>query len=148
MQVVKKLLLSLIFVSSLNVYASYAPEYTQELPPEGKFATLCNENVHECISYFSKKYDVPRAVLDYIISNESSYRKDAVGDMDIICKRTGKPVRARGILQITECYYPNIPDECAFDVECSLEKMILLIKDENTCRSQWTTCRNYFNQGL
>ncbi len=139
--------LKLFFVSlflTTTVYASYAPEIDNKKLPEGKFAPQCDVSVQECISYYSTKYDVPRAKLDYIVLHESSYKENAVGDMDIICKRTGLPVRARGILQITECYYPEIPDSCAFNAQCSLEKMILLIKDERVCASQWTTCRDYY----
>ncbi|MFA6991933.1 MAG: hypothetical protein WC269_01470 [Candidatus Gracilibacteria bacterium] len=46
---------------------------------------------------------------------ESGLRADAVGDMNIICPRTGKSVRARGMFQITECYHPEVTDEQAFD---------------------------------
>jgi hypothetical protein len=97
----------------------------------------------DLIVRYAFKYDVDEDRLRYIVFAESSNNPLAVGDMNITCKRTGLPVRARGILQLTECYYPDIPDSCAFDPECSLKEVIHLIKDDVTCKSQWTTCRNY-----
>jgi len=105
----------------------------------------CDVSVQECVKWFSKEYNVPLERLDYIVRAESSYRETALGDMNIVCPLNGKPVRSRGIIQISTCYYPNIPDECAFNAECSLSEMIHLIKDPVTCKSQWTTCRNYYN---
>lgn len=96
------------------------------------------------IDSYAQKYSVEIEVLTYIIKNESNFRADAVGDMNIVCKRNGEPVRARGILQITECYYPHITDDCAFDVRCSLENMLPIMADKEKCISQWTTCRNYY----
>lgn len=109
----------------------------QKLTPDGVV------EVKMAIYHYSQKYGVEIEKLTYIVENESHYKTDAIGDMNLTCKRTGQPVRARGILQITECWYPEISDECAFDIYCSMDKMILLIKDDNTCKSQWTTCRNY-----
>lgn len=103
------------------------------------------ETVQECVDYYGDTYGVSKAKLEYIILGESGGNPFLTGDMNIICKRTGKPVRSRGIIQISECYYPEISDECAYTVECALDKMILLIKDDKTCKSQWTTCRNYFS---
>lgn len=145
MKIFKVALLVVAFISQLTVYASYAPDYTVDTPPDVTKSILRCLTVQECITEYSEKYDVPRAKLDYIVKNESQYKESAIGDMNLTCRRTGLPVRARGILQITECYYPEISDECAFDMHCSLDKMILLIKDDKTCYTQWTTCRNYLN---
>lgn len=92
---------------------------------------------------YATKYAVDEKRLRYIVEEESRYNLRAIGDMDIVCKRTGKPVRSRGILQISECWHPEVSDQCAFDPECSFKSMILLIKDDNTCKEQWTTCRKY-----
>ena len=105
----------------------------------------CDISVEKCVEWFAKEYKVPLDKLHYIVENESGYKETALGDMDITCPRNGQPVRSRGILQISTCWYPQIPDECAFDVYCSLDKMIYLIKDTKTCKSQWTRCREYYN---
>jgi len=92
----------------------------------------------------TRKYEVDIKVVNYIISNESNWKPTALGDMDIICKRTGKPVEARGLMQITECYHPEITDRQAYNPIFALEWAIPLIADEITCKEQWTTCRNYY----
>lgn len=61
--------------------------------------------------------------------------------MHLTCKRTGKPVRARGLVQITECYYPDVTDEQAFDIDFSIDFLARkLAEGTQTCRTQWTTC--------
>lgn len=104
----------------------------------------CDISVEECVKWFAKEYGVSHEIMDYIVRNESSYNEKAIGDMDITCPRNGEPVRSRGIIQISTCWYPEVPDDCAFNAECSLATMIKLIKDEKTCKSQWTTCRHYY----
>lgn len=105
----------------------------------------CDISVEKCVEWFAKEYNVPLDRLHYIVKNESSYKETALGDMNITCPRNGQPVRSRGILQISTCWYPQIPDSCAFDSECALATMIEKIKDPKTCKSQWSTCRAYYN---
>lgn len=78
----------------------------------------------------------------YIIEHEGGYFNTEDGDMDLICKRTGKPVRARGPWQITECYYPQVPDETTDDFKKSTDYVFDngLLK-EGTCQSQFSTCK-------
>lgn len=80
-----------------------------------------------------------------VAKKESGLKHDVIGDMDIICPRgvnEGKPVRARGIWQITECYYPQVSDEVAFDPILSTDFVMDngLLKD-GVCQSQFTTCK-------
>lgn len=79
---------------------------------------------------------------------ESSFNWSAKGDMEIVCNNPrssfhGKPVEARGIYQLTKCYYPDVPDEVAYDpiqaIDLVFERRLLV---GNTCRSQFSTCRN------
>lgn len=65
--------------------------------------------------------------------------------MEIYCPYTGKPVRARGLLQITECYQPQISDKQAYDPVYAMEWSIPKMKDKETCRQLWTTCRWYYD---
>ena len=92
----------------------------------------------------TKKYNADSKTVEYIIENESGWNPHATGDMDIICSRTGEPVRARGIMQITECYYPEITDKQAYSPIFALDWSIQKIADTQTCISQWTTCRKYY----
>lgn len=112
----------------------FVPKLTVEVPEIYKMM----------IQSYAEKYGVKIEILTYIVERESGYNPNAIGDMNIICKRTGLPVRARGILQITECYYPEISDECAFDIKCSFDSMLPIMQDIEKCKSQWTTCRDYY----
>jgi len=86
----------------------------------------------------------PELVL-YMAENESHFRLQAIGDMDITCPHTGKPVRSRGIFQISECWYPEITDQEAFSLASSTAFALSHIKkSKQWCMSQWTTCRAYF----
>jgi len=64
--------------------------------------------------------------------------------MDIICPHTGELVEARGILQITKCYHPEVTDEQAYNPIFALEWGIPQMKDKEHCKNKWTTCRWYY----
>lgn len=150
MKFLKLCVVSLAVLSQITVYASLAPVQEQKpvvdhvitsnLPQQGTLIVKLD------LSYYSQKYNVPESILTYVIEHESNYNEKAIGDMNITCKRTGLPVRARGLLQITECFYPEISDECAFNAKCSLEKMLPIMADKERCISQWSTCRDYYTQ--
>lgn len=82
------------------------------------------DEVKELVNIYADKYGVSRATLHRIVSGESSYQvKPKDGDMNITCPtgiNKGNPVRARGAVQITECYFPEVTDEQAYDLEFSL----------------------------
>ncbi len=99
------------------------------------------------VSCYAKKYGVPDELAHYVVRNESHYNPNELGDEHIICKEgvnKGKPVNARGLVQITECYYPEVTDEQAYDPNFNLEFGMKLMKDKKTCMNQFTTCRNYY----
>ncbi len=123
-------LLTTKFLIASAVTTNDIPSYA---PPKEK-------TISEIIDEKALQYNVSAERVHYIVKKESQYNPKAVGDMNIICKRTGLPVRARGILQITECYYPNISDECAFDARCSLDRMLPVMREDKNCLSQWSTC--------
>lgn len=106
-------------------------------------------DVKQLVDCYADLHGVDRKLAHYIVSNESRYNPKLVGDMTINCPtgvNKGKPVRARGLVQITECYYPDITDEQAFDPDFNLDFGMELIKNKKTCMSQFTTCRNYYNK--
>lgn len=130
-----------------HVSAASAPTVERTVKAEIKtniINTGC-QTASECIDKYSELYNVPKERLQYITWNESHYNKNAIGDMNLICPKTGLPVRARGVLQITECYHPEVSDECAFNIECSFSKMILIIKEDSNCRIQFSTCNTYLS---
>lgn len=122
------LLLTTKFLIASAVTTTDIPSYA---PPREK-------TISELIDEKALQYNVSAELVHYIVKKESQYNPKAVGDMNLICERTGRPVRARGILQITECWYPDVSDECAFDVTCSLDRMLPVMKTD--CESQWSTC--------
>ena len=93
------------------------------------------------IALEARKQDVDETLALYIWLHEGKGNLRSIGDMDLTCSKTGKPVRARGGWQITECYHPEISDECAFDLKCSTAFALPIIKNPVSCRSQFSTCR-------
>ena len=103
-------------------------------------------SVQELVSHYADQFGVSQELAHHIAFGESGYNPLAVGDMNITCPSTGKPVRARGVMQITECYYPQVSDEEAFDAETNIKiAMEVIARGKSTCISQFTTCRNYYN---
>lgn len=82
----------------------------------------------------------------FVWEHEGNGNQFAEGDLNIICKRTGKPVRARGVWQITECYHPEVSDECAFNVECATKIVTPWLLNKRICLSQFSTCRSYYSE--
>lgn len=107
-------------------------------------------SVQELVSHYADKFGVSQELAHYIAFNESGYNPEAVGDMDIICndKRSpfyGQPVRARGVMQLTQCWYYHVSDEEAFDPETNIRvAMEVISRGEKTCRSQFSTCDKYY----
>lgn len=87
----------------------------------------------------------------YVAEHESRFGEDILGDMDIICNKKdspnyGKPVRAKGIYQFTDCYWPHITDQQAFDEKFNIDLAMTLLKDKKICIQQFTTCRRYYRE--
>ena len=64
-----------------------------------------------------------------IADKESRFNPLAVGDKHLICKKTGKRIRSRGIWQINSCAWPEVTDEIAFSVEKSTAWAMPKIKE-------------------
>ncbi len=86
----------------------------------------------------AESHGVSAELLSTIVSRESQWNVKAVGDMQLVCPKTGKPVRAKGLMQITDCYWPDISDDEAFDPTFALtwaaEKLA-----NGECKL-WSTC--------
>ncbi len=89
----------------------------------------------------AEKRGVSAELLQTIVSRESQWNVKAVGDMQLVCPKTGKPVRARGALQITECYHPEISDAEAFDAEFSLNWGAKQLAN-GQCKKEFSTCKD------
>jgi len=77
----------------------------------------------------------------HVAKNESRYRQYVVGDGHLTCKKTGLPIRSRGIWQINNCAWSEITDEQAFDVVWSTQWAMAEMK-KNGCKI-WSTCVSY-----
>lgn len=96
------------------------------------------------IEHYAKKYNVPVELLNHIVAKESSYNRSVVGDTHLTCKSKrspfyGKPIRARGLVQITDCYWPEVTDEMATDDDFALDFLAYWIS-KGKCRTFWSTC--------
>ena len=105
-------------------------------------------NIRAYVLYQASSTGVWVDKIDHMVENESHYDPTAIGDMKLICqygKNKGKPVRAKGIWQITDCGHPEITDEQAFDIEWSTAWALSIIsKSQKDCRNQWTTCDSWY----
>lgn len=108
--------------------------------------------VQQMVTKYAKENGVDLKLANFIVSRESHYNPNEVGDLDIKCNNPGtpyhgKPVYARGLMQITRCYYPEISDEQAFDPEFNLKfGMALVGKSRKSCVSQFSTCAQYYRE--
>jgi hypothetical protein len=102
------------------------------------------EDIHAYIVKRAVESNIDPNKAIYIAENESQLDPKAVGDTTITCKRTGEAVYARGVFQLTRCYYPQISDKTAFDAKKNIDYVFdngLLAR--GVCESQFTTCRKY-----
>jgi soluble lytic murein transglycosylase-like protein len=93
------------------------------------------------IEKVSQEYKVSEGLITYIVKNESQFDPYAVGDRHITCPMTGEKMRSRGLVQISDCYWPEITDEMAHDPDFAL-KFLAEKLSEGKCEL-WTTCRRY-----
>ena len=94
------------------------PAYAQEAPI---IATI--ESLEDKVIRIAKEHKIATTTLFNLIKSESSFNPNQLGDMDINCKvgvNKGKPVRAKGLVQITDCYNPDITDDQAFDPDFAI----------------------------
>lgn len=142
-----KKLLSLALVSLLLINA---PVTKAEAPTtEPRIEPL---TIPELVDKYAEKYGVSKDLAHYIAINESHYDPLAKGDLNITCRNSksphnGEAVYARGVYQLTRCYYPEVSDMEAFDPETNIKiAMQIIAKGKTMCMSQFTTCRDYYQQ--
>lgn len=79
----------------------------------------------------------------FIARCESQIEPDALGDSHLICAKTRKPVRSRGVWQINNCAHPEISDEQAFDLEWSTDWAIEIFKKGEETK-EWRRCTSKY----
>ena len=101
------------------------------------------QSLESLISTYSRQYGVSEHLMTYIVQAESTGSTTIIGDMNIKCPYTGKPVRSKGLVQISDCYHPEVTDEQAFDAEFSIAFLARNLHLGN-CH-EWTTCKGMDN---
>jgi hypothetical protein len=132
------LILSSVFTSTTE----YTREYTKEVAYPTASAFEVKESMEDKIIRVAGGRKEIETKLYNIVEGESSFNAEAIGDMDVICNfgpNKGKPVRARGIVQITECSHPEITDEQAFDPDWALTWAVGVIEKGDEWK-EWTVC--------
>lgn len=98
----------------------------------------------------ARLYNVSVPLALYVAGHESpGFIATSTGDMNIICRsgpNRGKPVRAKGNWQITDCYHAEVTDAQAFDLTWSTAWAMPILKNPVTCKHEFSTCRDYYAQ--
>jgi soluble lytic murein transglycosylase-like protein len=63
--------------------------------------------IEQKIDHYAEKHGVSSSLMHHIVSKESSYNPNALGDTGYTCRRTGKIAPSRGLVQINECWWPE-----------------------------------------
>lgn len=79
----------------------------------------------------------------YIARCESQLNHQAIGDGNLTCASTKKPMRSRGIWQINECGHPEINDAQAFDPAWSTAWAMEVFKKGDEAK-EWQRCANKY----
>jgi hypothetical protein len=100
-------------------------------------------SVYAYITEQAKKVGISLASTTFIVSHESQFDTEKVGD-DGICPdpkspNYGKETTSRGTWQINSCYHPEVSDQCAFNLQCSTAFSLKLIAAGGI--NQWSTYR-------
>lgn len=115
-------------------------EIRRQLEVHQKFETA--DEVRNYVLAEAKKAGVHVEKFLYIAEKESQFNPKATGDMHITCPSTGKPVRSRGLFQISTCYHPEVSDAQAYDVQFATGWAINVIANsKKDCITQFSTCR-------
>lgn len=100
--------------------------------------------VRAFIAQSARRHGISEFMALYIAENESHFNQYAVGDTHLTCKRTGKPIRSRGIWQINDCAWPEVSDVVAFDIKKSTEWAMPKLKETPEI---WSTYKRLLKSG-
>lgn len=104
------------------------------------------ESIETKIARIALSYKISPETLTNLVMSESTLNPKIVdGDMFIVCPsgvNKGQPVRARGLLQITTCYHPEVTDEQAYDPDFAITYGAKEIANDTAWREH-TACNCY-----
>ena len=106
----------------------------------------------------AKKAGIWVEKFEWMMEKESKWNPHARGDQKIEANGHGKctnkksplygnPANARGLAQITTCWYPQVTDEQADDYKFAVDFMIdqILVSKEH-CTTQYSTCAEWYEK--
>src|SRR3990167_5104071 len=109
-------------VSIIGLFANKAHSETYLAPP----------SVQQLITFYATKYNVSESVMRTVVSCESSYKKEAIGDKG----------KSFGLVQINLPSHPYVSKEQAFDPDFSLEFLAKNIAKGKG--KMWTCWRRHY----
>lgn len=86
----------------------------------------------------SREYGVSEATIRHIISRESTYISNSVGDKNYLCQKTGKISPSYGLVQISSCWHPYVSYQEATNPEFAIDFLAKNLA-KGRC-SMWSTC--------
>ena len=101
-------------------------------------------DIQEFIVSVAKQHNVDPQLALFIVRRESNFNPNVIGDGDKVCKRTGKPIRSRGLFQINDCVWPEISDEEAFSVVSSTIWAMPKLKEKPKIWSTYKFCKLWY----
>jgi len=97
------------------------------------------QTVEDIVRKLARSSNLDEDKVVFIAKCESQLEPKTLGDGHLTCKRTGEPMRSRGIWQINECYHPEVSDKQAFDPEWATNWAIKKFK-KGTDSKEWLLC--------
>jgi len=99
---------------------------------------VVEETIYEKIDRIALEKGVSAEKMHHIVFKESSYVHDAEGDKEYWCVKTQRIAPSHGLVQINECFWPEVTLEQAHDADFSLEFLANHLASGG-CR-YWSTC--------
>lgn len=140
---IKKTIFAFVIAVNIAIPAGFT---TANDEIEYQKVKACPANIEGFIKNKAEENGVDGEKAVFIAKCESSLRPKVTGDNHLRCKKTGKPMRSRGIWQINECSYPEILDKEAFNLEWSTNWAIEIFK-KNQEEKEWVTCTKKYSRG-
>lgn len=146
---IKLLILSLMVLAVPSLGSTSEIQTEEQLTPAIVLETTSTSSIKILVEKLAVEYNVDKEVAVHIAEKESQFVATARGDQEVLpngngmCSNKksplyGKPANARGIYQITECWWPDVSDEQADDPEWAARWAMERLK-EGKC-SMWSTC--------
>jgi hypothetical protein len=120
-------------------------EFSREVIATPAYASQEVETVEQKISRVALEHNIASTTLFNLAMGESSLDPLKEGDMGVLCPigvNKDKPIRAKGLVQITDCYQPEITDEQAFNPDWALNWAADKIAKGEAWKT-WTLCNCY-----